>query len=107
MSRPENERHDAEDHDGVLVCPRCGKTLNTYAETQQYCPGKGWHARWSTVPEHLKSVGQWAKIDKRPVKNAKVAARVLMYVYGQGHFWAALYDESQVTDIKRRKKVTP
>lgn len=90
--------------DSQYRCTVCGQTFRRWAQTQQYCTGKGYYARWGSVPPHLKSVGQWAKEDRRPKRGEVARAWVLTYQYGHGHFWADLWAEDQVVPIQRRKK---
>jgi hypothetical protein len=88
---------------GGYCCSVCGQTFRRWRETQQYCTGKGFYAQSSAVPDHLKTVGEWAKEDKRPKRGAKAKAWLFMYVYGRGHFWADLWSADQVVGIQRRK----
>lgn len=88
---------------GGYRCVVCEQEFRLFAQTEQYCTGKGFYSSWSRVPDHLKTVGQWAKEDKRPRRGERAKAWVFMYMYGQGHFWADLWSNEQLVGIRRRQ----
>lgn len=81
-------------------CALCGVRKSK----AKHCTGKGYYSRWSSIPARLKSVGQWKELGLRPHKDEKASAWVFAEQYGRGHFWAELWDETQVTSIKFRNK---
>lgn len=88
---------------GHKVCTVCDQLL-TNKELDQYCTGKGYYARSSSVPANLKTEPTWREKGYRPARGETAKAWLFSYVYGQGHFWARLWDEKQVVAIKRRSR---
>lgn len=93
-------RHECIEAPGGYHCTVCKQTFNRFAQTGQYCPGKGFYGSFASVPKTLKTVGKWKDKGKRPKKGEEPKAYVHMHAYGKST-WANLWDENQVEDISR------